>query len=252
MDGRNGRNAPRWIPSAWCTALLAVGVGALPAATAAPGEVVATRPAAAVVSVVAAAAGTAVPVVDGLDPAPPPPTTTASAPATTAPPPPPSPSPSPPPAPPVTAPPAPPAPPEPVRASPQSRVEQVFHASVPAAWRAVVPARLSVIPGSTSWAWGDDRIEVSRFHAEGSTSHLAVVLTHEFGHLIAFRYGSGAHVGAGPAGWPAATSNPAEHWADCVQQVFTGTVSPSHGLPACSGDQLAWARQFLNAGPPAS
>lgn len=149
-------------------------------------------------------------------------------------------------------------PPPPTQAPPApttsriERVEQRFLVAVPSAWRAAVPARLSIIPGSTSWAWSDGRIEVSTLHADASDSHLAVVLTHEFGHLIAFRFGTGAHAGAAPAGWPAATSNPAEHWADCVQQVFTGTISPSHGLPACGGAQLSWTRAYLAAGPPAS
>ncbi len=132
----------------------------------------------------------------------------------------------------------------------QERVEQTYRASVPAAWKAAIAVRFSIIDGDTSWAHPDGRIEISRGHADSSAAHLAAVITHEFGHLIAYRYGSGAYAGAAPQGWPEATSNPAEHWADCVQQVFTGTIDPSHGLPPCAGDQLAWARRYLSAGPP--
>ena len=133
--------------------------------------------------------------------------------------------------------------------SAQERVQRSYDSSVPAAWRAAISARLEVIGGSTSWALPDGRIQIAQSHADARAGHLAVVITHEFGHLIAFRYGSGAYNGAAPAGWPEATSNPAEHWADCVQQVFTGTVSPAHGLPPCAGEQLSWAHQFLAAGP---
>ncbi len=158
--------------------------------------------------------------------------------------------------PPVTAPPAttPPPPPPTTRPAPsrQARVEQRYAASVPAAWRAAFAVRFSIIDGDTSWSHPDGRIEIAATHADSSDAHLAVVITHEFGHLIAYRYGSGAYAGAAPQGWPEATSNPAEHWADCVEQVFTGTVDPSHGLPPCAGDQLAWARQYLAAGPPAA
>ena len=157
--------------------------------------------------------------------------------------------------PPVTAPPPPPPPPTapaaPAPSTREQRVEQVYAASVPAAWQAAIAVRFSIIDGTTSWAHPDGRIEIGVAHADAGTAHLAAVITHEFGHLVAYRYGSGAYAGAAPQGWPEATSQPAEHWADCVQQVFTGTVDPSHGLPPCGGDQLSWARQYLAAGPPA-
>lgn len=122
---------------------------------------------------------------------------------------------------------------------------------MPAPWRAAIPARFEVIGGSTSWANSSGVIQISHAHATGDSTLLDVVIAHEFGHLVAFRYGTGAYPGAAPAGWPAATHNPAEHWADCVQQTWVGVAWPSHGLPPCGGDQLAWARQYLHAGPPA-
>lgn len=187
------------------------------------------------------------------------PTTTETVPA---PPPTPEPAPSEPPAPeppaPAPAPPAPvpvvaaPSPPPPPPAqSLQDTVDHSYRSSVPQRWRSAVPARLEVVNGTTSWAWSDGRILIAQSHARSGAGHLAVIITHEFGHLIAFAHGSGAYDGAPPAGWPPATSNPAEHWADCVQQVFTGTIAPSHDLPPCAGEQLSWAHRFLSNGPPA-
>lgn len=119
---------------------------------------------------------------------------------------------------------------------------------VPAAWHAALPVRIEMIEGSISWGQ-PGLIQIARSHATGSIELLEVVIAHEFGHVIAFEYGTRAYLGAAPAGWPAATTNPAEHWADCVQQVFVGTVRPSHGLPPCTGAQLDWAARYLAVGP---
>lgn len=176
-----------------------------------------------------------------------PPTTSAptTAPAPPPPPPPPPPAPEPLPA------PAPPAPaPAPVL-SPAERVQAAFESSVPAAWRAAVPVRLVLIGGSTSWADHNGDIRVGSAHYNGSDAKLRAVLAHEFGHLIAFRYGSQAFNGAAPSGWPSYGSIPAEAWADCVSQAFTGVLDPSHGLPACSGSSLSWTVGWLAAGPSA-
>ena len=172
---------------------------------------------------------------------------------TTVPPPPPAPAPPPPaprPAAPTPAPaPAPPAPPPPPPVSPQQRVEEAFSAAVPAAWRGAITVRLEVIDGNTSWAHSDGLIQVGTTHANGSRPRLLATLAHEFGHLIAFRYGSQAYNGAAPEGWPAYSDRPEEAWADCVSQVVTGVVDPSHGLPPCSGDSLSWTADWLGQGP---
>jgi hypothetical protein len=154
--------------------------------------------------------------------------------------------PAPPPAPvPVTvAPPVPASPPAPVDL--QARVEQAFADAVPAAWREGLPTTLRVILGSTSYATGPDLIEVGDGPASGSWSHLLSVVAHEFGHLIAFRYGSGEYVGAAPEGWPdPGFAHPAEAWADCVAQAFTGVVDPSYDLPPCPDATLAWTIRWL-------
>lgn len=154
-------------------------------------------------------------------------------------------------APPPAAPPAP-APPPPPPAPPVSqdqRVQEAFDASVPAAWRGAIPVQLQIIDGRTSWADPNGTIMVSAAHVDGSDAVLRATLAHEFGHLIAFRYGSQAYNGAAPEGWPAYSDQPQEAWADCVSQAFTGIVDPSHGLPACGGSSLSWTSQWVSQDP---
>lgn len=126
-------------------------------------------------------------------------------------------------------------------------LEQRFQAVVPAAWRARLPVTVEVIPGSVSWGY-PDRIQIAQNHL-GSAELADVTLAHEFGHVIAFAFGTREFAGAAPAGWPSATANPAEHWADCVQQVWAGVARPSHGLPPCGGAQLEWTRRYLAVVP---
>lgn len=163
-----------------------------------------------------------------------PPTTVAPvvAPATTVPPPPPAPAPAPPVAAPVSA---------------ADRVAEAFTTAVPASWRTALPVALSVIEGNTSWAHPDGRIEIARVHAEGSWSHLLSVTAHEFGHQVAFRYGSGAYDGAPPDGWPGPDQGDgAEAWADCVAQAFTGIVDPSYDLAPCPQSTVDWTAAWLS------
>lgn len=128
-------------------------------------------------------------------------------------------------------------------------LQAAYEAAVPAAWRSAITVRLELIGGSTSWADPAGSIQVSEAHATGSHSNLAATLAHEFGHLIAFRFGSQAYNGAAPSGWPAYSDRPEEAWADCVSQAFTGIVAPSHGLPACSGVSLDWTISWLSSPP---
>lgn len=184
-------------------------------------------------------------------------TTVPPAPSTTLPPPPAAPTTTAAPAPATTAPPAPtpvaaPPPQAATAESPEDRVRRVYSSAVPQTWQADFEVRFEIIDGSTSWAYGDGRILVARSHADGGEAHLADVLAHEFGHLIAFRYGTKAYVGAAPEGWPEPPQSPAEAWADCVQTAFTGRVNPSHGLPPCGTAQLDWATAWLAQGPPRS
>lgn len=144
------------------------------------------------------------------------------------------------------------APPGPAPALPIERVEQAFVEAVPPAWRAALPVQLRLTDGATSYATSPDLVIIGRTHAEGRWSHLLSVVAHEFGHLVAFRWGSGEYTGAAPAGWPDPGHGPsAEAWADCVAEAFTGIVDPSYGMPPCPQGSLEWTRQWLAAGPPA-
>ena len=135
---------------------------------------------------------------------------------------------------------------------PQTRQERVlaaYVAAIPAVWREAIPARVEVVPGSTSLAWPHGLIEISHHHARLRDPMLRNVIGHEFGHLIAFRFGSQRFHGAAPEGWPGGGPHPAEAWADCVAQVFSGVTNPSYRLPACRGEPLAWAEGWLAGGP---
>ena len=83
-----------------------------------------------------------------------------------------------------------------------------------------------------------------------TSSYLVDVVAHEFGHQIAYAYGScDTPVGAAPAGWPAPRTHPMEAWADCVISVFTGRENPSPGLAPCRGAQLQWAQDWFAVPP---
>ena len=130
-----------------------------------------------------------------------------------------------------------------------TRIRAAFVDAVPAAWRATVSVTFQLTPGPTSWASTDGLIQVGTYHANGDYNRLRVVLAHEFGHLIAYRWGSQAFLGAAPSGWPSFGSRPQESWADCVSRSFTGIDDPSRGLPSCSGSTFAWTQAWLAPGP---
>jgi len=136
-------------------------------------------------------------------------------------------------------------------AGPQERSDAALAEAVPAMWRDALPATVQIIEGSTSYASRSMTIRVGRYHADGPWSHLVSVIGHEFGHLIAFVYGTNEFNGAAPEGWPDPQHGPAaEAWADCVSEVFTGIVDPSYGMPPCPQPTLEWTANWLAAGPP--
>lgn len=178
-------------------------------------------------------------------PAPPAPSAPASAPAPQPPPasPPPAPAPAPSPR------PAPAPAPAPEPQTLEERLQRSFEAAVPTAWRLAVPVRFAVSDGQYSWAHTSGLIEIARAHASGDAAGLGDLLAHEFGHLIAFRYGTQAYAGAPPAGWPGTAPRPEEAWADCVQRAFTGRSTGTHGQQPCDGHPLAWTTEWLAKGP---
>lgn len=133
---------------------------------------------------------------------------------------------------------------------PLARAEQAMQESAPARWLSAIPHRISIIEGTTSYGSTDGTIYVSRFHASGDWDHLRSVLAHEFGHLIAYAYGSQAYLGAPPAGWPdPGYGRPEEAWADCVEYAFTAIADPAYGMPVCSGSTLSWTQNWLATNP---
>jgi hypothetical protein len=120
---------------------------------------------------------------------------------------------------------------------------------VPASWLAAVPARFEVIAGKTSWSSFGGLIQVGDWQLTSSVGRAKFTIAHEFGHQIAWKYGTDEYNGAGPAGFPYTGRIPEEMWADCVAQAFTGLSYPTSGLGACPGDSLAFTSAFLNAGP---
>ena len=121
--------------------------------------------------------------------------------------------------------------------------------AVPSAWLNAVPVRLGVISGTSSLSYADGRLELGAYHLSGPWDRLQAVSAHEFGHHIAFRYGSQAEFGAAPSGWPISGSTPVERWADCVSRSFSGYPLGSHSQAACDGESLDWTTIWLAAGP---
>jgi hypothetical protein len=146
--------------------------------------------------------------------------------------------------------PAPPASPDPGGAG-VARAQAILNADVPAAWLAAIAPRVTAAPGTTSWGRTDGELQFGTSHLAGDWQHLRVVVTHEFGHLIAYRYGSQQFLGAAPTGFPPTASRPEELWADCIARALTGNIDPSHNLAPCDGAALNFAEAFLAAGPSA-
>lgn len=171
--------------------------------------------------------------------APPPPTTAAPRPRTTAP------------APPTTVAPAPPPPPDPAPAggATAAYAMSLVGEVIPARWLAVLPVQVNVIAGKTSWSSWGGLIEIGDWHLTSSVTRAKNVLAHEWGHQVAWHYGTDAYNGAPPAGFPYGGPIPEEMWADCVAQALTGWPNPSHGLDRCPGVALAFTSSFLAAGP---
>lgn len=133
---------------------------------------------------------------------------------------------------------------------PLARAQQAMQESAPGNWLAAVPHRIKIIEGTTSYGSTDGTIYVSRFHAGGDWDHLRSVVAHEFGHLIAYAYGSQAYLGAPPTGWPdPGYGRPEEEWADCVEYAFTAIADPAYGMPVCSGSTLSWTQDWLATHP---
>jgi hypothetical protein len=129
------------------------------------------------------------------------------------------------------------------------RGNAALSSAVPSVRLNAVPVRLGVISGTSSLSYADGRLELGTYHLSGPWDRLQAVSAHEFGHHIAFRYGSQAQFGAAPSGWPISGSTPVERWADCVSRSFSGYPLGSHSQTACDGESLDWTTGWLAAGP---
>jgi hypothetical protein len=134
-----------------------------------------------------------------------------------------------------------------------SRANSALRSVVPAAWRNAIPeARATrLISGTSSTSAYGKGIWVARFHAAESTSLLRHTMAHEFGHHIAFYYGSQVVYGAAPKGFPQGVRS-VETWADCVAVALSGVGK--HGTNVkkhCSRTGLRWTKAWLKKGPAA-
>lgn len=128
------------------------------------------------------------------------------------------------------------------------RANDALSSVVPAAWRDTVHPWFVLIEGYTSWSSTTGRIRIARFHASGPYERLRAIVAHEWGHQVAFRYGTKAYLGAPPAGWPYQGDRPAEAWGDCVAQTLTG-LNPSRRVGECDDAALQFIRDWLARGP---
>jgi hypothetical protein len=134
-----------------------------------------------------------------------------------------------------------------------SRANSALQSVVPGAWRNAIPgARATrLISGKSSTSAYRQGIWVSRFHAAKPAPLLRHTMAHEFGHHIAFFYGSQVIYGAAPTGFPQGVTS-VETWADCVAAVLSGV--DKHGTNVrkhCSRTGLRWTKAWLKKGPAA-
>jgi hypothetical protein len=134
-----------------------------------------------------------------------------------------------------------------------SRANSALQSVVPAAWRNAIPSARAtkLISGNSSTSAYRAGIWVSRLHAAESKPQLRNTMAHEFGHHIAFFYGSQVVYGAAPKGFPQGVTS-VETWADCVGMALSGV--DTHGTNVkkhCSKAGLRWTKAWLKKGPAA-
>jgi hypothetical protein len=135
----------------------------------------------------------------------------------------------------------------------KSRANSALQSAVPAVWRNAIPSARAtrLISGKSSTSAYRQGIWVSRFHAAQSKTLLRHTMAHEFGHHIAFYYGSQATYGAAPKGFPQGVTS-VETWADCVATALTGVDKQGTNVrKPCSRKGLRWTKAWLKKGPAA-
>ncbi|SDY56699.1 hypothetical protein SAMN05444365_102672 [Micromonospora pattaloongensis] len=133
----------------------------------------------------------------------------------------------------------------------QKRAQDAMNSVVPTVWRkALLKVNVSgVIGGHSSYSARNRGITIGTYHAQRPWVNLKSVMAHEFGHHIAFHYGSQRVYGAPPVGFPQKSSSQVETWADCVAVAMTGKRYRYSNVPPCGTAALAWTRAWLKKGP---
>jgi hypothetical protein len=123
---------------------------------------------------------------------------------------------------------------------PVGRTHHAINGNVPYKLRKTINYRVFVIGGYTSKAWTNGDLEISRWQMNQSWHNAAFLALHEYGHLIAYKHGTKAYLGAPPQGFP--TQN-AEVWADCFAYALTGVRYRNLN---CSESNRRWAANWIN------
>ncbi len=130
------------------------------------------------------------------------------------------------------------------------RATQALNASTSPTWRVYIPTRVTgPISGYSTLSYYGE-IRVSYYHANLEWNRLRFVMSHEFGHQIALKYGGQTYLGQPPRGFPWSGNN-AERWADCVAQVWTGMTTQAANGVGCPQVTRDWTRAWLAKGPAA-
>lgn len=134
-----------------------------------------------------------------------------------------------------------------------TRANSALQSVVPSNWRNAIPSARAtkLISGRSTTSAYRKGIWVSRFHATESTPLLRHTMAHEFGHHIAFFYGSQVVYGAAPTGFPQGVTS-VETWADCVAVALSGVNKNGTNVKKhCNGTGLRWTKAWLKKGPAA-
>lgn len=126
--------------------------------------------------------------------------------------------------------------------NPAGRVHHAVLTKVPHRLRSTINYNVTVINGYTSYASSDGRIQVSRWQMNQDWPKASWVALHEYGHLVAFKHGSGAFYGAGPRGFPGNSGGP-EVWGDCFGYALTGVKYRNN---RCSESNRRWTANWIN------
>lgn len=133
------------------------------------------------------------------------------------------------------------------RARPTDRANVAIIIHVPARLRQAIPERVVSTGGNTSYSSSDGTITVGAGQMDDTWDHARFIAVHEFGHQVAFKFGTLSYLGAPPAGFPYTGRHPEEVFADCFATALTGVVWPTYGIyPVCPAASVNWTRNWVH------